>query len=44
MTLGLVIGKLVAFEMSQKMGKEEATSSSKGIALTYEVCVAFYSM
>jgi hypothetical protein len=30
----LVIGNLVAFEMSWKMGQEEATSSSKSIALT----------
>ena len=34
MTPAIVIGKLVEFEMSQKMGKEEATSSSKGKALT----------
>ena len=27
---GIVIGKLVAFEMSHKMGKDEASSSSKG--------------
>ena len=33
MTPGIVIGKLVAFEMSRKMGQEEASSSSKGIAL-----------
>jgi hypothetical protein len=36
MTLMLVIGRLVAFEMSQKMGQEEATSSSKIIALTFD--------
>jgi len=29
-----VIGKLVAFEMSCRMSQEEASSSSKGIALT----------
>jgi U3 small nucleolar RNA-associated protein 14 len=29
-----VIGKLVAFEMSFKMGQEEASSSSKGVVLT----------
>jgi hypothetical protein len=34
MTPGIVIGKLVAFEMSRKMGQEEASSSSKGKALT----------
>jgi ABC-type multidrug transport system ATPase subunit len=34
MTSALVIGKLVAFEMSQNMGQEEAASSSKSIALT----------
>jgi hypothetical protein len=28
MTLSLVIGKLVAFEISRKMGQEEATSSN----------------
>ena len=33
MTLGIVIGKIVAFEMSCKMGQEEASSSSKGKAL-----------
>ena len=33
MTLGIVIGKLVTFEMSRKMGQEEASSSSKGKAL-----------
>ena len=33
MTPGIVIGKLVAFEMSRKMGQEEASSSSKGKAL-----------
>ena len=33
MTLGIAIGKLVAFEMSRKMGQEEASSSSKGKAL-----------
>lgn len=36
MTLRLVIGKLVAFEMSKKMDQEKTTSSSKGIALTCE--------
>jgi hypothetical protein len=36
MTLGLVIDKLEAYEMSWKMGQEEATSSRKGIALTCE--------
>jgi hypothetical protein len=29
-----VLGKLVVFEVSQKMGQEEATSSRKGISLT----------
>ena len=33
MTPGIVIDKLVAFEMSRKMGQEEAPSSSKGKAL-----------
>jgi pyruvoyl-dependent arginine decarboxylase (PvlArgDC) len=33
MTPGIVIGKIVAFEMSRKMGQEEASSSSKGKAL-----------
>ena len=33
MTPGIVIGKLVAFEMSCKMGQDEASSSSKGKAL-----------
>ena len=33
MTLGIVIGKIVAFEMSRKMGQEEVSSSSKGKAL-----------
>jgi hypothetical protein len=33
MTLAIVTGKLVAFEMSRKMGQEEASSSSKSIAL-----------
>ena len=33
MTPGIVIGKLVAFEMSHKMGQGEASSSSKGKAL-----------
>jgi hypothetical protein len=28
MTLALVIGKIVAFEMSRKMGQEDATSST----------------
>ena len=34
MTLAIIIGKLVTFEMSCKMGEEEASTSSKGIALT----------
>jgi hypothetical protein len=34
MTPAILIGKLVAFEMSCKMGQEEASSSSKCIALT----------
>ena len=34
MTPRLVIGKLVAFEMSWKMGQEEVASLSKSIALT----------
>jgi hypothetical protein len=29
MTLALIIGKLVAFEMSQKMDQEETASSTK---------------
>ena len=33
MTLAIVIGKIVAFEMSHKMGHEEASSSSKGKSL-----------
>ena len=33
MTLALVIGKIVAFEMSHKIGQEETSSSSKGKAL-----------
>jgi hypothetical protein len=33
MSLAIGIGKLVAFEMSRKMGQEEASSSSKGNAL-----------
>ena len=33
MTPAIVIGKIVAFEMSHKMGQEEASSSSKGKAL-----------
>ena len=33
MTPGIVIGKIVAFEMSCKMGQDEASSSSKGKAL-----------
>ena len=33
MTPAIVIGKVVAFEMSHKMGHEEASSSSKGKAL-----------
>ena len=33
MTPAIVIGKIVAFEMSWKMGQEEASSSSKGKAL-----------
>ena len=35
MTPAIVIGKIVAFEMSRKMGQEEASSSSKGKALAY---------
>jgi len=34
MTPALVVGKIVAFEMSRKMGQEEASSSIKIIALT----------
>ena len=34
MTPTIVIGKIVAFEMSHKMGQEEDSSSSKGKALT----------
>ena len=33
MTLAIVIGKIVVFEMSRKMGQEEASSSSRGKAL-----------
>ena len=33
MTSAIAIGKIVAFEMSRKMGQEEASSSSKGKAL-----------
>jgi hypothetical protein len=33
MTPAIVIGKIVAFEMSHKMGQQEASSSSKGKAL-----------
>ena len=33
MTSAIVIGKIVAFKMSCKMGQEEASSSSKGKAL-----------
>ena len=33
MTPAIIIGKIVAFEMSYKMGQEEASSSSKGKAL-----------
>ena len=33
MTPTIVIGKIVVFEMSRKMGQEEASSSSKGKAL-----------
>ena len=33
MTPAIVIGKIVAFEMSCKMGQEEASSLSKGKAL-----------
>ena len=33
MTLDIVIGKIVAFEMSCKMGQDEASSSSKGKSL-----------
>ena len=32
-TPSIVIGKIVAFEMSRKMGQEEASSSGKGKAL-----------
>jgi len=34
MTPALVVGKIVTFEMSQKMGQEEASSLIKIIALT----------
>ena len=34
MTPAIVIAKLVTFEMSYEMGQEEASSSSKGKALT----------
>ena len=34
MTPPIVISKIVAFEISHKMGQEEASSSSKGKALT----------
>ena len=34
MTLAIVIGKIVVFKTSCKMGQEEASSSSKGKALT----------
>jgi len=34
MTPAILIGKLVAYEMSRKMGQEEATSSNKATALT----------
>ena len=34
MTLAIIIGKIVAFEMACKMGQEEASSSSKGKALS----------
>ena len=34
MTPAIVIAKLVTFEMSREMGQEEASSSSKGKALT----------
>ena len=33
MTSGIVIGKIVTFKMSRKMGQEEASSSNKGKAL-----------
>ena len=33
MTPAIVIGKIVAFEMSHKMGQKEASSSNKGKAL-----------
>ena len=33
MTPAIVVGKIVAFEMSQNMGQEEALSSRKGKAL-----------
>ena len=32
-TLGIVIGKIVVFEISRNMGQDEASSSSKGKAL-----------
>ena len=35
MTPTIVIGKIMAFEMSRKMGQGEASSSSKGKALAY---------
>ena len=35
MTPAIVTGKIVAFEMSRKMGQEEASSSSKRKALAY---------
>ena len=35
MTPAIVISKIVAFEMSRKMGQEEAPSSSKGKAFAY---------
>ena len=35
MTPAIVIGKIVVFEMSHKIGQEEASSSRKGKALTY---------
>ena len=34
MTPAIIIGKVVTFEMSHKMGQEEASSSRKDIALT----------
>jgi hypothetical protein len=36
MTVAIVIGKLVEFEMSEKISQDEATSSSKIISLTHD--------